>query len=152
MTAHYQARTLNIALKPDRSKVIMSVRVPEELVATDVLPHTLTFLETHCSSVLCTKCFNPGKLSFREEVTDTELAHLFEHIILDLLVQVKVNLGAEDACFSGETRWDWRIDPVGTFEIELGVPKKDQYLLDLVLPRAIELIEELCQAKLSERV
>ncbi len=143
MTAQYHTRDFVVDIKSSPKKVLMDVVVPEKFATTLAFPHTLTFLETNCHSVLHTKCFNDHNLPFKEEVKDTELAHLFEHIILDSLVHAKVEAGSERAKFRGVTKWNWIDNPVGTFEVELYVPKNDQHLLELVLPRAIKLMEDL---------
>ncbi len=143
MIAQYHARDLDVAVKSNPKKVFLDVVVPEKFATTLAFPHTVSFLKTNCNSVLHTKCFNDHNLPFKEEVKDTEFAHLFEHIVLDSLVHAKVELGSNHAKFRGVTKWNWIDNPVGTFEVELYVPKNDQYLLELVLPRAVKLMEKL---------
>jgi hypothetical protein len=143
MTALYHTGDIDIVLKPGRSTVVLNVTVPEQFAFTDVLPETHAFLEANCESVLSTRCFNPDNLAFSDEVKNTEMAHLLEHLLLDMLVHEKVAAGTASATFRGETQWNWNDNPVGTFEIELAISKQDRHLLELVIPRAMELLEQL---------
>lgn len=100
------------------------MRVFDGKTHTTDLPSTLSVLERSRPEILQADCQNYLGLPFHEEVKDTEVGHLFEHILLGHLAF----LSKKSSAFEGETRWDWKKDPVGTFhitiEIDHGVFKK----------------------------
>jgi hypothetical protein len=49
-----------------------------------------------------------------DELADTEVAHLFEHVALELMA-----LSGSPRTLVGETRWDWDRDARGTFHVTL---------------------------------
>src|SRR5688500_15677998 len=55
-------------------------------------------------SVLLNKCFNPKKLAFRNEVRETELGHLFEHLLIENMCILKSQT-YRDVIFEGKTYW-----------------------------------------------
>jgi hypothetical protein len=80
-------------------------------------------------------------LPFAEEVKHTEMAHLFEHILLDQLCQEK---SAEvDAEYSGQTQWNWNKHPIGSFQVTVGSAKKEERYLAIALNKTINLMEQL---------
>lgn len=62
-------------------------------------------------------CFNRGGLPFVEELQDTELGHVFEHIVLALLQQ-------RGLYTRGQTTWNWERDPIGTYQVTINTGKK----------------------------
>jgi hypothetical protein len=119
----------------------LDVFFADDIITTKNMKNVLTFFEQQLPGVLETKCFNPQSLPFRVEILKTELAHLFEHVILVLLCQAKTARGETGAVFRGETNWDWEVTPKGLFTILLSVNQKDAALLEEVLPKASELID-----------
>lgn len=90
-----------------------------QAISTHQFPHTLKFLQLHAPKVLKTKCFNPLHLTFKKEVVNTELGHLFEHILLSNLCEETITAGADSALFDGMTHWNWKRYPKGNFKIVL---------------------------------
>lgn len=126
----------------------LETRFDVEAITTRDMPFVVPFLRQTLPEVLDTKCFNPKKLPFIKEVANTEVAHLFEHVILSLLCNEKCRSGVTGAHFRGETRWNWYKYPRGTFQIDLSVTEKESSLLQTVLPRAIEIVDGLLEMKL----
>src|SRR5438270_4081834 len=62
-------------------------------------------------------CYNRNGLSFVEEVADTELGHVFEHVILAILHRRGLYV-------RGQTTWNWQRDPLGTYHITISTGKK----------------------------
>ncbi len=60
------------------------------------------------------RCRHAEGRPLTEELADTEFAHLFEHVALELMV-----LAGSPRTLTGETRWDWDHDPKGTFRVSL---------------------------------
>ena len=85
------------------------------------------------------RCYNDLHLSFRREAENTEIPHLFEHLLLEIQKQVRrgiVNLSP----MSGETEWNWTIDPRGRFHVTVG------YDNEIVALASIRLAERIMRA------
>lgn len=59
-------------------------------------------------------CDNPDRSSLAEELADTELPHLVEHLALDLMRRAGVR-----GPLSGDTSWDFERDGAGVFRVQL---------------------------------
>lgn len=57
-------------------------------------------------------CHNAAGLPFVEEMQNTELGHAFEHLILEKLRLLKIY-------GRGLTRWNWKRDPMGRYQITI---------------------------------
>lgn len=106
-----------------KTHIIMQVFTKE--VHTGKMLHTLPLLKKTLPTILKSTCFNEGNIPFKVEVMRTELGHLFEHILLEYLCQLKLLKGHEEAMFSGTTDWNWNKHPRGTFQITVSVGKED---------------------------
>lgn len=82
-------------------------------------------------------CFNDGGHSFGREAQATEIPHLFEHLIMEIQNQVRRGVGAP---LSGETHWNWTVDPRGRFYVTV------DYDNEVVALGAIRLAECLISA------
>ncbi|HRN96268.1 MAG TPA: hypothetical protein PLD54_02380 [Candidatus Levybacteria bacterium] len=102
-----------------QKKSTLIMHAPHTLLSTSALPKTAEILSTIAPKVLHTKCFNKKNIPFCEEVKNTEIAHLFEHMLLEYLCQEKINSGKKSACFSGLTSWNWKKDAHGVFHIKI---------------------------------
>lgn len=114
---------------------------------TNDIPFISELLKQHLPSVLRTECFNDENLPFALEVKNTEIGHLFEHILLDYLCQLKVAKGSADAVFAGRTKWNWFRDPKGMFHINLNCGFQDADILPLALERTIALMRIILLSK-----
>ena len=120
----YASSFFSFKLQQQASKIKLQMQFPKNCTTTKVLPHTYSFLKKNIPSILQCQCYNDDGLPFRQEVKHTELAHLFEHILLDQLCQEK---SAElDAEYSGQTEWDWNRHPVGSFKVTIGCAKREE--------------------------
>lgn len=72
--------------------------------ATELLPR---LAEHRCSTA-------EGR-PFVDELADTEVGHLFEHVTLELMA-----LAGSPRDLTGETSWDWRDGERGAFTVTLG--------------------------------
>jgi hypothetical protein len=106
-------------------------------------------LKKHLPTVLMTQCFNEENLPFSIEVRNTEIGHLFEHILLEYLCQLKIAKGANSAVFHGRTRWNWLKDPRGKFHIRLNCGTKDADILPIAMKKTIELMKIILQTQSS---
>lgn len=133
--------SLQVGTDEHKTHIDMSLFIPN--VNTRDFPHTFDFLKKNFPSVLRTQCFNYKNLSFKDEVKETELGHLFEHILLDQLCIEKINLGSIRVSYSGRTSWNWKKDKRGVFHIFVNANKKDSCLLNPALKNTINLVERL---------
>lgn len=72
-------------------------------------------------------CDNGQGLTFVEEMSDTEVPHLFEHVVIELMARAGSPRGLR-----GETEWDFKRDGHGTFRVSF------EYDDDLVCLGAIK--------------
>jgi hypothetical protein len=131
--------SLNITQKNTSTKIIMQLHRNE--VNTSHLPFIVDLLKMNLPNVLVTKCFNDDNLPFREEVRNTEIGHLFEHILLEYLCQLKIAKGSSRASYAGRTRWNWIKDPRGKFHIHLNCGLKDADILPIAVEKTVTLMK-----------
>lgn len=137
----YASTSFSFDLKQNKTEVNLIMQFPCDVTTTRSLPHTYNFLKKHLPSILKCQCFNDQGLPFSEEVKHTEMAHLFEHILLDQLCQEKS--AVVDAEYSGQTEWNWEKYPVGSFKVTVGVSNEDHKYLAVALNKTIALMEKL---------
>lgn len=121
------------------------MQVNVSFVNTCDIPATYEFLRENYPSVLRTQCFNENNLPFSTEVINTEIGHLFEHILIDKLCSLKIKQGAKSAVINGTTSWNWKKNLYGSFEIWIDVGRNDLELLIEGLKTTIELTKKLMQ-------
>ena len=121
------------------------MRLLSKQLTTSEIPFTDELLKQHLPNVLRTQCYNDDNLPFSVEVRNTEIGHLFEHVLLEYLCQLKIAKGAAQAEYSGRTKWNWVRDPRGTFSIRLSCGKKDADIFPLALEKTIELMKIVLQ-------
>ena len=114
-------------------------------VTTETLPRTYKVLKQVLPSIFKTTCFNDNEFSFATEVKNTEIGHLFEHIIITYLCEISIELENCNVIFNGETSWNWNKEPLGTYHITFNVGKKDTLLFLEALTLSISLIEFILQ-------
>lgn len=105
-------------------------------ITTHTLPNTILLLQKYQPSVLRTRCFNYDNLPFAEEVINTELGHLFEHMLLDQLCSCKLERGWKSARCRGETSWNWEDEPVGMYHIDISAGRLTDTLLQDAFTRS----------------
>ena len=131
--------SLAIRQQPTSTKIIMTMH--NDKLNTSSLPETFYLLQKLLPNVLLTECYNDENLPFSVEVRNTEIGHLFEHILLEYLCQIKLARGYNAAVFSGRTRWNWIRDPKGMFHIHLDCGEKDADFLPEALEKTISLMK-----------
>ncbi len=120
-----------------------------EHVNTAHLPRVVALLHIHLPTVLQTTCYNDENLPFVREVEQTEIGHLFEHILLEYLCQLKIAKGHSSAVFSARTRWNWVRDPWGKFHIRLSCGQKDADILPIAVEKTIALMRIIMASKMA---
>lgn len=112
-------------------------------VSTGSIPNNVEFLAKNCPGVLKTQCFNEQNLPFFIEVKNTELGHLFEHLLLHQLCSKKISKGHNQAEFKGVTQWDWEKEPYGSFRITINLSREDLKFFTKSLRATITVFEKL---------
>lgn len=131
--------SLNIQHNKHTTLILMSLFTP--VVNTVDIPETLQILQTLFPTVLKTRCFNDKNLPFDKEVVQTEIGHLFEHILLEYLCIYKIQSGCDCAKFKGFTDWNWKLNPWGTFSITINCGYRDLKIFSKALEKSIELTQ-----------
>lgn len=131
--------TLAVIQKRTRTRITMDVLYNQ--VNTQEIPFVTDLLRENLPSVLATTCYNEQELPFYKEVQNTEIGHLFEHILLEYLCLSKMAKGARRATYAGRTTWNWVRDPFGRFHIHLSCGKKDADILHPALEQTVTLMK-----------
>ena len=99
----------------DTNKVKLVVEMPDpERCTTDCAPHLPQSLFRLFPHLARHKCYNGNGYSFKREAMATEVPHLLEHLIIELQSQAQ-----HHEVLKGETQWNWRVDPRGTFHVHV---------------------------------
>ena len=119
-----------------RAKLLVEIPESDAYTTSEVprIPRILFKLFPH---MVTQRCFNDKGYSFRREAQGTEIPHLFEHLIIEIQDQVRRGAGAP---FSGETHWNWTIDPRGRFYVTV------DYDNEFVAMASIRLAERIINA------
>lgn len=123
-------RVRSITVDPDRVDVVVTIDATAPVRtstvagigrrALDVLPG----LADH-------RCINDDAVSFADELADTEIPHVFEHVALELMA-----LAGSPRDLRGETSWDFKSHGRGVFHVRL------EYDDDLVCLGAVKAAQE----------
>lgn len=145
----YNSDLFSLKIKQTKKITEIDMQLFTPFVNTSELPYTLDFLESEYPTVLKTECFNENNLPFIVEVNATEIGHLFEHILIDELCSLKIKAGAKSAIFNGNTSWNWKINPYGSFQIWIDIGKDDLNLLIEGLKKTIYITKKLIQPNIN---
>ncbi len=129
----------SLALMPSEKSIDLIMSMSTKVLHTSSLPHTSDILQKLLPSIFSSTCFNDNNNSFVDEVKNTEIGHLFEHILLEYLCMEKLNKGYSDATFKGVTNWNWKEEPLGTFHIIIDIAWEERNFVEPALEKSIEL-------------
>src|SRR3569833_2543425 len=119
------------------NKVKLVVEMPDpDRCTTDAAPHVPLSLFRPFPHLALHKCHNGNGYSFRREAMATEVPHLLEHLIIELQAQAQNHGGQK-----GETQWNWRVDPRGTFHVH--VEYENEQLVLAAIPLAERIVNSL---------
>jgi hypothetical protein len=138
---YFVENLFSLAIKQKRTSTQITMDVLYNQLNTSEIPTLIDVLQENLPSVLWTTCYNDLDLPFNEEVRNTEIGHLFEHILLEYLCQQKIAKGARAATYVGRTRWNWHRDPLGRFHIHLTCGKKDADILPSAIENSVSLMK-----------
>jgi len=133
-------KVTEICVVPAERRIRLTVEMPNpDRFLTSQAPHLPRRLFRLFPNLSQHKCENGRGYTFRRECRQTEIPHLFEHLIIELQAQAQP---AE--VLRGETHWNWRVDPKGRFHVFV------DYENELLAVGAIRLAERILQS-LDER-
>jgi hypothetical protein len=138
---YFVDKLFSLAVIQKRTRTRITMDVLHNQINTEKIPTIIDMLQENLPTVLTTTCYNEEGLSFSEEVQNTEIGHLFEHILLEYLCQYRISKGARRATYAGKTKWNWTRDPFGRFHIHLSCGTKDADILPLALERTVSLMK-----------
>ncbi len=133
--------TLEVTSTPKASRLIMHLFTHQ--VTTLHFSHLSKLLRKKLPCIFGCMCFNQQNLPFKEELKDTEIGHLYEHILLEYLAKLKSKSGDDQSDVAGVTSWNWNRQPRGTFNIVVNVGKKDLALLEVAITQTNQLMQEI---------
>lgn len=122
----------------------MRVFLPE--YTTSPMPWVIKKLEAQLPSIFICNCYNNDGLPFKEEAKKTELPHLFEHILLEVLAIMESDSGNFKRVFRGTTTWNWYEEPPGTFHIRVNVGRTESLKLLRAMQHARNIFENVLSA------
>ena len=138
---YFVENLFSLAIIQRRTSTKITMDVLYNQLNTAEIPYLTETLEENLPSVLWTTCYNDLDLPFSVEVRNTEIGHLFEHILLEYLCQHKIAKGASRATYAGRTKWNWTRDPLGRFHIRLTCGSKDADILPPALEKTVALMK-----------
>ncbi|MDO8659467.1 MAG: hypothetical protein Q7K54_02590 [Candidatus Parcubacteria bacterium] len=133
--------TLTIDQSNKATDIFMQMLVP--VMGTGDIPKAYHILKKYLPNILRAKCFNRDNYPFHIEVKNTEIGHLFEHILLQYLCDQKTSEGIKNAVHNGITRWDWKRYGKGVFHINVDAGCKEKEILNIALNKSINLINNI---------
>ncbi len=137
-------RVLEIRVLPDDRRILLRVQMPDpERYLTSQVPHVPKLLFQMIPRLSKHTCENGAGLSFRQECQNTEIPHLFEHLIIELQLQAQRR---PTDLLRGETEWNWSVDPRGHFQVTV------EYDNELLAVAAIRLAARILQTLDSRSV
>ena len=126
----------------DGNKVKLVVEMPDpDRCTTESAPHLPRSLFRLFPHLAHHRCHNGNGYSFRREAKATEVPHLLEHLIIELQAQAQ-----HHDQIKGETQWNWRVDPRGTFHVIV------EYENEQLVLAAIRLAERIVNSLDSDAV
>lgn len=140
-----QTSFFTLSIRQNIVQTYMHMQLFSPTVNTACIPQTYAILSSELPTIHTAKCFNEQNLPFSREVRRTEIGHLFEHILLEYIYQLKTTQGKENVVVIGETSWNWLRDPRGTFHIDINIGLEDGTFFPFALKQAIVLIGKILQ-------
>jgi hypothetical protein len=123
-------RIRSVEVSPSAVEAIV-VFEPREPLRTSEVPGAVERALTLLPGLRGHRCDNDAGLSFADELSDTELAHLLEHAALEIMA-----MAGSPTTLRGATSWDFTEDGPGVFRVSVA------YDDDLVAIGALTAAEE----------
>lgn len=140
--------TLRIAIGKKETHIVMELQ--NDKINTSQIPCVLSILEKYLPNIFYSQCFNEKKIPFSIEVKRTELGHLFEHILLEYLCQIKMEYGYDNVEYSGITDWNWKVNKRGTFNIAIDAGFSERIFLVKAIQKSSVLMRNIFEKDFVE--
>lgn len=147
--AIFEPKSFKFDLTHQSLKTIIKIQFFTSFFNTRQIPFVLAYLKRSYPQVLKTLCFNYKNLPFCEEVTATEFGHLFEHLLISKIYDIKKEGGEKNFVVQGKTQWDWKNETRGTFNIDIIITDKDRSILNSAISETVFLMEEIIEMGLK---
>lgn len=144
-----QTTFFDLNICQEAQHLTIDMMVLSSAFSTNSFPQTASILQEYYPAVLRSDCFNDHNLPFYIEVQNTEIGHLFEHILLTYLCELKIASGEEDVMYNGVTKWNWKRDKKGVFHIKVDAGDKDKDILPHALNKSIQLLTRIMTSSLN---
>ncbi len=138
--------SLKLSQKEKNATIQMDLHTPQ--TTTIDFPNTLFFLKKELPLIFNSKCYNYINADFETEVINTEIAHLFEHIMLTLLYEEKMKSIKGYVKYDGVTRWK-KSKPF-SYKIEISSGKNDEEIFSRALSKANRIINQITSDKTGD--
>lgn len=142
-THSLQDELFSLKYHPKISNTNIVIRFNTKDFNTKNIPQTLNLLRIDLPSIFFSKCYNPDNLTFTQEAAQTQLGHLFEHILLEYLSNESISIYKDRLVFSGVTTWDWTKEEKGVFRINITVGQKDRDIFLNALEKSTILLKKI---------
>ncbi len=140
MSSTFKSKYYSLNIKFDPAQTYIKMQMLHNIFHTSKLPQTHQILSQLLPNIHTSECFNDSKLPFSSEVKNTEIGHLFEHILLEYICKFKFLYQKENITVSGETSWNWQKDRLGLFHIHINFGKENSEIFSEALNHATVLL------------
>lgn len=141
----------NFSLNYQINKRGINIIFNSNISSTSSLPLTRPILMAYLPTILSCKCFNDSDAPFHEEILNTPLGHLFEHILINCMAQIKLTT-SDIAIFNGRTYWHADDSNPQTFFIKISCKNYDLPIFIKSLPCAINIMNKIILSAQTQRV
>jgi hypothetical protein len=142
---------INFSLDYQIQKRGVNIIFNSKISSTSSLPFTRPILMAYLPTIMDCKCFNDSNSPFHEEVANTPLGHLFEHILINCMAQTKLAT-YDTAIFNGRTYWHANDPNPQTFFIRISCKSYDLPIFIKSLPHAINIMNKIMLSANTQRV
>lgn len=136
----------SLQIKRKKTTTCIDMNLHSPIISTCYLPATVEILKRSLPGIYRSRCFNNRKFSFAKEVLQTEIGHLFEHILLEYLYISKTQCGYTNVIYNGETTWNWLREKRGIFHITINSGYGDEPFFTTALKKTIVLTNTIMQS------
>src|SRR3990172_12827533 len=116
-TIKYELNEYSLELRLVNDTLNITMQLHEAPLSTKSLYSTTEILAQNLPDIFTNICYNDSNLTFYQESQNTEIGHLFEHILLENLTRSRGD--KLRAPLQGKTKWNWEREPIGKFHIRL---------------------------------
>lgn len=136
-----------ININATRHKVILKLKISKYSLKTSQFPKTALILNKYLPTIFRNKCFNNANIPFVQEVLNTEISHLFEHVLLENMCLIKIKY-VDSVAYDGRTFWD--IDQNnGEYRIEIQCHLYDWPIFIKALSKSIQLMDLIMEGDIA---